>query len=194
MFNSSNIKVSLIALLVISMTVLSCSSSKRSVKYSGKKLPARSSIGVIIDSPNNIKNVVLVKFLKKGYNVKGLNASDMYAMNEIFDIKDVKKLSYNAPGDAANSLVAMEKSYNNIFKLHFYNFEVNKAELLTELKSKWQVNYLILLDLKDWEQVSWGRIIDLNTFNIIWLENYPTKYGDDLETVVEHFISSMTGR
>lgn len=182
-------KIMTILLIITALITTSCS-SKKAVKFQSSPLPAKANIAVIIDSPNNIKNVVLAKFLDKGFDVKALNAADMYTMNEIFDIKDLKKLSYTASAD--NSLLSMEKTYNNIYKLHVYNFEINKAELLSEIKTKWNVNYIVILDLKDWRSVSWGRIIDLKTYEITWLENYPTKYTDNLETILDHFIVSMT--
>ncbi len=184
-----------ILLLILSSLIIlifsSCTSTK-SVKYTKRTLPARSNIAVIIDTPQNLKNVVLVKFLSKNYTVKAFNASDLYSMDEIFDIADMKKVSYNS--DVNSSILSMEKTYNNIYKLHLYNFEINKAEILQEIRNKWGVQYLIVLDLKNWEEVSWGRIIDLNNYEIIWLENYPSQYSDNIETIIDHFIASMTGK
>ncbi len=183
-----------IIIIILGLAILfqaSCS-TKKGVRYSKKSLPRKSSIAVIIDSPNNIKNVVLSKFLSKGYNVKAVNASDFYSISEIFDIKDLKKMSYNS--DGSGSLVSLEKTYNNIYKLHLYNFEANKAELLAEIKDKWNVDYLIILMLKDWGEMSWGRAIDLNSLEVIWIENYPTSFNDDLKTLVDHFIRSMAVR
>lgn len=186
MLDTKNNRIALI--LSLAVIFFSCSKTK-SIKYSRKRIPPKTSIAIIIDSPNNIKNVILAKFLKKGYNVKAINAADMYELSDIFDIKDLKKISYK--GSAENSLLSMEKTYNNIYKLHIYNFEINKAELLSQIKSKWNVKYLILLDLKHWRDVCWARVIDLSSFEVIWLENYPTKYKDTLETVVDHFMASM---
>jgi len=178
-----------ISILILSV-VVSCS-TKKAVQFRKNSILPGNPVGIIIDANNNLKNVVLVKFLQRGYNVKAVNASDFYSMNDIFDIKDLKRLSFN--GKADKSIVSMEKTYNNIFKLHEYNFEVNKAELLNELKDKWGIQYLILLDLKKWQKVSWGRAIDLRNNQIIWVENYPTKFTDNLETIVNHFIDSMSG-
>ncbi len=41
--------------------------------------------------------------------------------------------------------------------------------------------------------MSWGRIIDLKSYDIVWLENYPTRYSDDVDSIMDHFIKSMTG-
>lgn len=174
------------------LTGLSCA-SKKNIKFTRRALPARSNIAVVYDGKNNLKNVVLVKFLSRGYNVRAFNSADLYRLTDIFDIKDLKKVSYGVSADAG-AVLSMQKSFNNIYKLHYYNYEINKAELLTELKQKWNVDYLIILDLKNWEKVSWGRLIDLQNYEIMWLENYPTKYSDNIETVMDHLINSMSGK
>jgi hypothetical protein len=170
----------------------SCATTKKGVKFTSRPIPARSNIAVIIDSPNNIKNIVLGKFLLKGFNVKAVNASDTYTLSDIYDIKDFKKVSNVVPDN--NSIMSLEKTYSNIFKLHIYNYELNKAEMLDEIKKKWGVSYLIILDLKDWQSVSWGRAIDLNTLELMWVENYPTRYTDNVETILDYFIESMQTR
>lgn len=167
--------------------------SKKNIKFSKRKLPAQSSIAVVYDGENNLKNVVLVKFLSRGYNIRAFNSADLYRLSDIFDIKDLKKVSYGVSADAG-AVLSMQKSFNNIYKLHFYNYEINKAELLTELKNKWKVDYLVILDLQNWEEVSWGRLIDLQNYEIMWLENYPTRYGDNIETIMDHLINSMSGK
>jgi hypothetical protein len=187
MLNFKSIKI-LLTLLFVFVFLFSCT-AKKSIKYLQKPISSNSKIGVIIDAPNNLKNVVLMKFLKKGYNVKAINASDLYLMSDIFDITDLKKLSYNSGN--SDSLVSMEKTYNGIYKMHVYNFELNKVEILNDIKKKWGIDYLILFDLKNWEKVSWGRAIDLNSYEIVWLENYPVAYTDNLETVLDHFIESI---
>ena len=75
-----------------------------------------------------------------------------------------------------------------------YNFELNKAETLQQIRSAWDVDYLIVLDLKDWEHVSWARVVNLRTLDIEYIENYPTKYNDNVETIIAHFAKNITGR
>lgn len=149
-------------------------------------------IAVMIDAKNDHKNVVLEKFMTRGYTVIAINASDYYNIDSIFDIHDLKKLSYR--GTVGDSLVNMERTYNNIYKLHIYNYEVNKAEFINELKTKLKVQYLILLDLKDWQDISWARAINLNNYEVVWVENYPNKFRDQIPDVIEHFINSMSGK
>ena len=179
----------ILILITTALFQFSCS-HKKVVKYIKRPMPRRAGLAIIIDTPNRIKNVILSRFLKKGFNVKAIAASDMYSTKDVYDIKDLKKVAYKSSGNM--SLVSMEKTFNNIYKLHLYNFEINKAEMLDEIKRKWNVQYLVLLNLKDWEKISWGRAIDLNTYEIVWLENYPTQYKDTVVTVVDHFIQSMT--
>jgi len=184
--------ICILTVILISVFFLASCSTTKTVKFSKRALPKRARIAVIIDAKNTLKNVVFVRFLSKGFNVKAINASDFYGLADIFDIKDLKKLSYfNSP---ENSLVSLEKTYSNIYKMHIYNYENNKAEILKEMKAKWGIDYLVILDLKDWQSVSWGRAINLQTNELIWLENYPTKFNDNIETVVDHFIKSMTGK
>ncbi len=181
----------LASFLIVLFIFVSCTTTK-AVKYRKSRLSKNANIAIIVDSPQNIKNVVIATFLKKGFKVKAFNATDLYQSSDVFDIKDYKKISYKyGVGDKFN-LLSLQKSYSNIYKLHLYNFEINKAESLAALKAKYNIQYLVLLELSDWQKVSWGRAINLNNFDLVWVENYPTKYSDDLESVVKHFISSMS--
>ena len=189
MLRSKISKITILMTAVMLISGLSCM-SRHAIRYSLYPIQPGSSIAVIVDSPNNIKNVVLSKYMKNGYKVKAFNASDFYTMNDVYDIKDFKRVAYY--GGADTTLLSLEKSFNNIFKLHVYNYELNKAESLDEIRNKYNVTYLILLDLKNWEQLSWGRAIDLRTQDLVWVENYPTKYNDSVESVVSHFIDSMS--
>jgi len=195
-------KKSIKIILIINLLLLSnyCK-TKQSVKFLSAPIPKRTNIAVIIDCPNNIKNVVLAKFLKKGYKVKAINAADFYSLNNIFDIKDFKYIAYEQPetgffgigGEEQSALVSTQKTYENIYKLHVYNFEAHKAKILEEIKNKWKINYLIILELKDWQTTSWARAIELSNYNLIWIENYPTKYTDNLDDVISHFVTSISG-
>ncbi len=175
---------------ILLTTLLFSCSSQRGLFYSKSKLPLGAKIAVIIDSPNNIKNATLIAFMKKGFNVKAFNASDLYSMDELFDITDLKRISYDISNE---NLPALSGAFNNAYKLHIYNFELNKAEFLNKIKKEWRVNYLILLDLKQWESVSWARVINLRNLNLEYIENYPTKYSDNIESIVNHFIKNISG-
>ncbi|HOQ11672.1 MAG TPA: hypothetical protein PK104_04850 [Spirochaetota bacterium] len=56
------------------------------------------------------------------------------------------------------------------------------------------MDYLILLDLKEWEKVSWARVINLRNLEVEFVENYPTAYTDNIESIVNHFIANITGK
>ncbi len=187
----SNRRIPLICLAIL-LTVMSCS-QKRGIFISTQKVAPSSAIAIIVDHPNNIKNVIVARFMAKGFRVIAFNASDLYSLSDVFDIRDFKKVSFNTSLSDEKSLLSMEKTYDNIYKLHVYNYEIHKAELLNEMKTKWRVRYLILLDLKDWETISWGRAVDLNSYEVIWVENYPAQFGDTTDTIVSHFIKSMSG-
>jgi len=180
----------IVIFILTSIFLISCS-TKKSLIYSSGKLSSNSKIAVIIDSQNNIKNAVLISFLKQGFKVKAVNSSDLYTMKDVYDISDLKKLSYNI---ADENVSTVQKSYDNIYKLHVYNFELSKAEYLKQIRTEWDVEYIILLDLKEWEKVSWARVINLKTFEIDFIENYPTSYNDNIETITDHFIKNMTGK
>jgi len=188
-----NLKRDLIAISLISIFLISCS-TKKGLIHSSAKLTPGAKVGVVIDAPNNLKNVVLATFMKQGLRVKAFNASDLYTLSDIYDIADLKKLSYNIADDNVSTLSTFEKTFENIYKLHVYNFELNKAETLQQIRSAWDVDYLVVLDLKDWEQVSWARVINLRTLDIEFIENYPTKYNDNVETIITHFAMNITGR
>lgn len=186
-------RLACLAVLAIFISVSSCS-AKRAVVSQRQKVTPGTSIAVIVDHPNNIKNLVISRFMEKNFQVVAFNASDIYEMKDVFDIKDFKKVSYSVSvKDDDKSLLGMERTFDNVYKLHVYNFEISKAETLAQIRQKWNVRYLVLMDLRDWESVSWARAINLDTFEIVWLENYPTKYGDTPEKIVDHFIASMSG-
>lgn len=188
-----NLKKDIIYIIIISVLMISCS-AKKGMIHTSAKLPSNAKVGVVIDSPNNLKNAVLVTFLKQGLRVKAFNASDLYTIKDVYDIADLKKLSYNIADENVATVSTFEKTYDNIYKLHVYNFELNKASTLQQIRSDWDVDFLIVLDLKDWESISWARVINLRTLDIEFVENYPTKYNDNVETIVAHFAKNIINR
>lgn len=187
---SKNFLTRLVLLALVVIYTASCS-TKKGLVYTASKIPSNAKIAVVLDYPNNLKNVVLVSFLQQGFKVKAFNASDLYTMKDVYDISDLKKLSYNL--DEQN-VSTVEKTYDNIYKLHIYNFELNKAEFLKQIRNEWDVDYLLLIELKEWEKVSWARVINLRTLEIEFVENYPTGYNDTIETIISHFIANITGK
>lgn len=178
----------IISLVVLFSLFTSCSTPK-GVKYLKNPIGPNNNIGIIINCPNDIQNFVLAEYLKRGYEVKAINASDIYTISDVFDVKDYRRLAYKN-----SEILSNQKLSDNVYKMHIYNFELNKAQTLTQIKNTWNINYLIILDLKDWKSLSWARAINLNSMSVIWVENYPTKYKDSLEDVIIHFADSMKTR
>jgi hypothetical protein len=178
--------------LALALAAAGCA-HKKSVKFSKQKVAPGSNVVIIIDCPTNIQNVVLAKFMARDYRVKAFNASDLYTMKEVFDVRDFKKLAQNSSLGKDDLLINAQKAHDNLYKLSVYNYEMQKAETLGEMKDKHNVRYLILLELNDWERVSWGRAIDLAGYELVWVENYPTRYRDNLESIIDHFIESLAG-
>jgi len=169
---------------------------KKSYQFVKQTIPKGASIAVIIDARNEIKNSVIGKFMDKGYKVKAVNASDLFTLSDAFTVKDYKHLAYEesevvlaSPDD---TLTTAQKSFDSVYKLHIYNYETQKADMLAEMKNKWGIKYLVILELKDWENVSWARTIDLDSFEVIAVENYPNKYSDKVDAIVSHFIDTFS--
>ena len=187
---------------VISAIILftaSCTSTQKGGSFVQRTVPAGSSIGVIVDGSNPMKNMITMRFMAKGYNVKAINANDIYTMKDYFNISDFKYLAYNEQlpvvGENGDQpITSAQKSFDSIFKLHVYNYELNKAETLRSIRDRWDVRYLIILEMADWEKYSWGRAIDLSTMDIIWVQNHPTSYNDTAEAITDKFISVLSGR
>jgi hypothetical protein len=188
-------KIKLFLAVPLIIAVISGCTEKRNYRFVKQQIPKGASIAVIIDCKNDMKNAILSKLLEKGFRVKAINASDLYTLSDVFTVKDYKKLAYDESeiilGNNDNSLNSVQKSYDSIYKLHIYSYEAHKAEILTEMKTKWGVKYLFIIDLKNWESISWARTIDLDTLELIGVENYPTKYNDRLDSIIDHFIETF---
>jgi hypothetical protein len=176
---------------------LSCA-GKKGFSVVKQPLPKSSSIGIIIDSRNEIKNDVIAQFMEKGYRVKAVNASDLFTMSDSFTVKDYKYLAYNESDVVLSSpddtLTTAQKSFDSVYKLHVFNYESQKAEMLKEMKNKWDIRYLVILQLSDWEKVSWARVVDLESYELIAIENYPCRYSDKVDTIVAHLLSTISAK
>ena len=185
----------LFSVLVLSALLLAprCA-TKKSVRASTQKIAPDTSIMLVVDCPTGIQNVVYSRFINSAFRVKAFNASDLRAPGDIFDVGDFKKIAHRARIKEVDSLLSAQKESDSLYKLHIYNYEISKAETLGEIRDKWKVRYLVLLELNDWEKVSWGRAVDLDSYELVWVENYATRYSDTLVTVVDHFIQSLQGK
>ena len=188
---------SIIVLFIVLWISTGCV-EKKSYQFVKQTIPKGASIAVIIDAKNEIKNSIIGKFMDRGYKVKAVNASDLFTLSDAFTVKDYKHLAYEesevvlaSPDD---TLTTAQKSFDSIYKLHIYNYESQKADMLTEMKNKWGIKYLVILELKDWENVSWARTIDLDSYEVIAIENYPNRYSDKVDSIVSHFIETFTAK
>ncbi|HNU92697.1 MAG TPA: hypothetical protein PKO25_12570 [Spirochaetota bacterium] len=186
-------KALLFTTCALALAVSLACAGKKAVRYGKQKIGPGSAVVVVVDCPTNIQNVVLAKFMEKDYRVKAFNASDLYAMRDVYDIRDFKKIAQESSLNDQGSPFNIQKAHDNLYKLTIYNYEMQKAETLGEMKERYNVRYLILFELNDWERVSWGRAIDLASYELVWLENYPTRYSDTIESIIDHFITSLSG-
>jgi len=181
--------------VVCSLALITSCIQKKGYSFVKQTIPKSSSMGIIVDSRNEIKNVIIGQFMDKGYRVKAINASDLYTISDVFTIQDYKYLAYNESEVVLSSpddtLTTAQKSFDSVYKLHIFNYETQKADMMNEIKNKWGVKYLVILDLKDWQKVSWARVIDLDSLEVIALENYPGTYSDKVDTIVNHFINTI---
>lgn len=186
------------AVIMMAVVILCSCAGKKGFSVVKQPIPKSAAVGIIIDSRNEIKNNVIAQFMDKGFKVKAVNASDLYTLSDSFTIKDYKYLAYNESQVVLSSpddtLTTAQKSFDSVYKLHIFNYETQKAEMLNEMKNKWGIKYLVVLQLQDWEKVSWARVIDLESFEVIAIENYPGTYSDKIDTVVAHFISTIAAR
>ena len=160
----------------------------RPIRFLERALPANSSVAILIDAPDKVRNLVLARFRSRGFAAKAVTPADFHPEDDMLDIRDLRKAS---SGGRDENFLPLEKSYHKMYKLYFYNNELGKAEYLAGMKKRLNVQYLILLELKPAAGVSWGRAIDLRTNDLIWLDNRP---GGGPEETVDGFIDSMTGK
>ncbi len=180
--------------ILFSVLIMSHCRSSQERYFIRNVIAPNTAVAVIIEGENDVKNTVLVEFLNAGYNVKAINASDFYRVEDIFEVKDLKKTQFvtnvldkkSAEGTAA----VADKFFENLYKLHLYNFEAAKAEILTEIKKKYKVDYVILLAMKEWDKgYCWARAIHIDTFDLVYVHNYPAKRADNVQSIVKHFIT-----
>ena len=164
--------------------------------YIRNVLPANTSIAILIEGENDLKNAVFTEFMKAGYRVKAMNANDFYTIADVFEIKNFKKtnvLSNAAKEDSEAAAIAADKMYDNIYKLHLYNFENEKADVLQQIRLKYKTDYILLIQMKEWQEgYSWARGIQLDTMDLFYVHNYPTGRSDTVQTIVGRVIKTIS--
>jgi hypothetical protein len=188
-------QIPLFALVAGITTLLSCRSTQERFVIT-ERIPRGSNIAVLVEGGNDIKNVVFMEFMNAGYAVKAFNATDFYAVDDVIDVKDLKKQAFVAniydPKNPQRSAVVSEKIFENIYKLHIFNFENLKAEMLQNLQRKLGIRYVVILSFAHWDAgYSWARVIKLDNMEVVYVHNYPTHRKDSYQTVSNKMISIM---
>ncbi len=175
----------------------SCKSSE-DYYYLKKPIEAKSKIAVFIKGDNQVKNAVFIEFMQAGYEVKAVNASDFYTTKDVFDIKDFQRVAYIAnikANSTQNTATLFDKMFDNVYKLHIYNFENSKAEIIRTMQKEWGVDYIILLSMEGWDKgYSWARAIDLTTMDLVYVHNYPAQKSDSYQSIIRKMIQTIQGQ
>jgi len=182
-------------LAVALLGLLGCRSAQE--KYNIREaVPKGSNVAILVEGSNDIKNAVFMEFMKAGYTVKAFNASDFYSVDDTLDVKDLKKNAFVTnlfdPKNPQRSVAVAEKVFENIYKLHIFNFENLKAEMLQSLQKKLGIKYVILLSFSNWDSgYSWGRAIKIDTMDVVYVHNYTTARADTYQSVANRMIEVL---
>ncbi|MBN8222167.1 MAG: hypothetical protein J0L53_14680 [Spirochaetes bacterium] len=159
-------------------------------------IPKSSNVAILIEGENDLKNAVFTEFMNAGYAVKAFNATDFYTTDDVLDVKALKKTAFVTnlfdPKNSQRQVAVADKVFENIYKLHLFNFENLKAEMLQSLRTKMGVRYVILLSLTRWDTgYAWARAIKLDNMELVYVQNYSATRKDDLKSVVGQMIETM---
>lgn len=159
-------------------------------------IPKNSHVAILIEGENDLKNAVFMEFMKGGYDVKAFNATDFYTTDDVLDVKALKKTAFVTnlfdPKNSQRQVAVADKVFENIYKLHLFNFENLKAEMLQALRTKMGVRYVILMSLTRWDTgYTWARAIKLDNMELVYVQNYSAARKDDLKSVVSQMIETM---
>ncbi|HRP69808.1 MAG TPA: hypothetical protein PLY93_09790 [Turneriella sp.] len=183
------------SLLLFLLLALGCKSTQN--QYVIKEaIPTNTNIAILVEGENDFKNAVFMEFMNAGYSVKAFNATDFYTTDDVLDVRSLKKTAFvQNIFDTKNSqrqVAVADKVFENIYKLHIFNFENLKVEMLQALRAKLNARYVILLSLKNWDQgYSWTRVIRLDNMDLVFVQNYKANRKDDLKSVVDQMIQTM---
>jgi hypothetical protein len=159
-------------------------------------IPKNSHVAILIEGENDLKNAVFTEFMNAGYAVKAFNATDFYTTDDVLDVKALKKTAFVSnlfdPKNSQRQVAVADKVFENIYKLHLFNFENLKAEMLQNMRLKMGVRYVILLSLSRWDTgYAWVRAIKLDNMELVFVQNYSAARKDDLKSVVGQMIETM---
>ncbi|HNJ67468.1 MAG TPA: hypothetical protein PKW28_16355 [Turneriella sp.] len=183
------------ALLIVSFVLSACRSATNNYVIR-EAIPKNSNIAVLVEGDNDLKNAVFMEFMKGGYEVKAFNATDFYTTDDVLDVKSLKKTAFVTnlfdPKNSQRQVAVADKVFENIYKLHLFNFENLKAEMLQSLKTRLGIRYVVLLSLSRWDAgYTWARAIKLDNMQLVFVQNYHVARKDDLRSVVAQMIEIM---
>lgn len=190
-------KKSIFAALLVTLAMMQPGCRSTANKYVIKEaIPKNAPIALLVEGENDFKNAVFMEFMRSGYDVKAFNATDFYTTDDVLDVKSLKKTAFVTnlfdPKNAQRQVAVADKVFENIYKLHIFNFENLKLEMLQALQKKLGIRYVILLSLSRWDTgYTWARVIKLDTMQLVYVQNYHVGRKDDLKSVLGTMISTM---
>ena len=127
---------------------------------------------------------------------KSFAGTDFYTTDDILDVKSLKKTAFVTnlfdPKNSQRQVAVADKVFENIYKLHLFNFENLKAEMLQSLQKRLGIRYVILLSLSRWDAgYTWARAIKLDNMQLVFVQNLNVSRKDDLKSVVASMIDIM---
>ena len=181
--------------VIVSLMAFAACQTQKEAYYIKSPIPKQVRLAVLIKGKNEIKNAAYIEFLNAGYNLQGLNASDFYTIADVFDIKSYKK-SVKAAAlrkkDTKFTATLLDRAFDSIYKLHIYNFENSKADYIREMAKRWQIDYIVLISMKDWKKgYSWIRAINVNTLELTYVHNYRAGHSDSYQSILKRMIDTM---
>lgn len=183
------------ALLLAVFSLSACRSAVNNYVIK-EAIPKNSNVAVFVEGENDFKNAVFMEFMKGGYDVKAFNATDFYTTDDVLDVSALKKTAFVTNlFDTRNSqkqVAVADRVFENIYKLHIFNFENLKVEMLQSLQKKLGIRYVILLSLVRWDAgYTWARVIKLDNMQLVYVQNYHVGRKDDVKSVVGSMVSTM---
>jgi hypothetical protein len=187
--------VFLAAALATALTLPGCRSAANNYVIK-EPIPKNSNVAVLVEGENDFKNAVFMEFMRAGYDVKAFNATDFYTTDDVLDVRSLKKTAFVTnlfdPKNSQRQIAVADKVFENIYKLHIFNFENLKLEMLQGLQKKLGIRYVILLSLSRWDAgYTWARVIKLDTMQLVYVQNYRVSRQDDLKSVLGKMIATM---
>ena len=152
-----------ISLAALCLFLVSCGS--QNIRHNARLLPKGAAIAIILNASEEYAEKTHTLFVLSGFSVKAIS---------VFK----EEQAY------------LSEHLDGLFRLDIYNSEIAKAANLRTVRDNLNADYLVILEFKK-TKMNWGRVIDLHTNEIIFIANYTSSTGGDVEPVINYFILSM---